>query len=76
MSSDDLDGSGLSPYPVGMKAQAGGGVAVFMGVLLLVFTPSVPPHPGLDIHQMARVFIGIGIFLLAAGTLARWYYSR
>lgn len=71
-----MDSSELSPYPVGMKAQVGGGLAVFIGVLLLVFTPSVPPHPGLDIHQMARVFIGIGVFLLALGTLARRYYTR
>lgn len=72
------DDSGVASYryPTGMKAQIGGGLAIVIGVLLLVFFPIVPPGPGLDLHQMARVFIGIGIVLLAAGTLARRLHAH
>ena len=72
MRSDDFELGGTTRYPVGLKAQVGGGIAIFLGVLLLVFLPVKPPGPGLDLHQMAKVFIGIGVFLLAAGTVGRW----
>jgi hypothetical protein len=55
----------------GMKAQVGGGLAIFVGVMLLVFASVRTPGPGLDIHEMAKVFIGFGIFLLLAGTMGR-----
>jgi hypothetical protein len=56
---------------VGRKAQVGGGIATLMGVLLLVFGPSATPGGPLNPHQMAYVFIGLGIFLVVVGTIAR-----
>jgi hypothetical protein len=63
-----------SANPLGRKAQAGGGIAVLIGVLLLYSLPAATPGSPLDGHQMARVFIGFGIFLVAAGTIARWLF--
>jgi hypothetical protein len=42
--------------------------------VLFVFYPSVPPDAVINLHQMASIFIGIGVFLIAVGTFARWYY--
>jgi hypothetical protein len=61
---------------LGRKAQVGGLLATFIGVLLLVGTPRAAPGAGVDVHQMALIFIAIGIFLAAAGSFARWYYLR
>jgi hypothetical protein len=43
-------------------------------VLLLLFFPSVPPGAPLNLHQMAIIFILIGVPLIGVGTFARWYY--
>jgi len=59
---------------LGRRSQVGGGLAVFLGVLMLVATPPAPPGAPVDIHQMAMLFIAIGVLGVAAGTLARWYY--
>jgi hypothetical protein len=59
---------------LGRRAQVGGGLAAFIGVLLLLFTPSVPPGAPLELHKMALTFIVIGVVAVAVGTLARWYY--
>jgi hypothetical protein len=56
---------------VGRKAQVGGALAVFIGVLLRFFGPSATPGIPLNPHQMAYVFIGLGIFLVLVGTIAR-----
>jgi hypothetical protein len=56
---------------VGRKAQVGGALAAFIGVLLLLFGPSATPRVPLNPHQMAYVFIGLGIFLVLVGTVAR-----
>jgi hypothetical protein len=61
---------------LGRKAQVGGGLAAFIGVLLLVGTPRAAPGVPVDVHQMALLFIAFGIFLAAAGSFARWYYLR
>ncbi len=63
----------LAGSRVGRKPQVGGAIAVFLGVLLLTFIPAVPAARP-DIHQMARIFIGIGILLIAVGTFSRWYF--
>jgi hypothetical protein len=60
--------------PLGRRSQVGGGVAMFLGVLLLLATPASPPGAPVNVHQMAALFIVIGVFGFAAGTLARWYY--
>jgi hypothetical protein len=60
--------------PLGRKTQVGGGLAVLIGVLLFYSLPAAVPGSPLDGHQMARVFIGFGIFLVAAGTIARWLF--
>jgi uncharacterized membrane protein YidH (DUF202 family) len=54
----------------------GGGIAVFLGVLLLVVTPATTQNAPINAHQMATVFVVIGVFAIAAGTLARWYYRK
>jgi len=47
---------------------------VFLGVLLLLFSPSVPSGALLNLHQMATIFIIIGVLLIVVGTFARWHY--
>jgi len=74
MESEESDSDRLARSRLGRKPQVGGGISVFLGVLLLVFLPSASPGSGLDLHQMAKVFIVIGVFLIVVGTLARWYY--
>ena len=61
---------------LGRKAQVGGLLAAFIGVLLLVGTPRAAPGAPVDVQKMALLFIAIGIFLAAAGSFARWYYLR
>jgi len=67
------DSEELAKSRLGRKPQVGGAIAIFLGVLLLAFIPASPAAKP-DIHQMARVFIGIGILLIAVGTLSRWYF--
>ena len=55
---------------LGRRAQVGGAIAVFIGVLLLLLGPA--PTPPLDPHKLAWLFVGIGLFLVIAGTVARW----
>ncbi len=64
----------LARNRLGRKAQVGGGLAAFIGLALLVLTPPAPPGAAMDLHQMATIFIVIGICLLASGSFARWYY--
>jgi hypothetical protein len=64
----------LAKSRLGRRPQIGGGLAVFLGVLLLVATPPAPPGAPVDVHQMAIISIVVGVFLIAVGTLARWYY--
>jgi hypothetical protein len=33
----------------------------------------VPPGAALDLHQMAKLFIVIGVLLIAGATFARWF---
>lgn len=61
---------------LGRRAQVGGGLAMIIGVILLAVTARAVPGAGVDIHQMALIFIAFGIFLAAAGCFARWYYLR
>ena len=58
---------------LGRRSQVGGGIAVFIGLLLLLATPPSPPA-AVNTHQMAMIFIAVGVFGIVAGTLARWYY--
>lgn len=60
--------------PPGLRAQVGGGIAAFLGLLLLLFFPSGRPGAVLDLQGMARIFLVVGVLLFAVGTLARWYY--
>jgi hypothetical protein len=64
--SDNTQGS-----KVGRKAQVGGALAVFIGILLLFFGPSATPGVPLNPHGLAYLFIGLGIFLVVVGTVAR-----
>jgi hypothetical protein len=59
---------------LGRRSQIGGGLAVFLGVLLFLATPPAPPGAPVDIHKMAMLFIAVGIFGIAVGTFARWYF--
>ena len=60
--------------PPGLRAQVGGGIAAFLGLLLLVFFPSGRAGAALDLQGMAKIFLVVGVVLFAVGTLARWYY--
>jgi hypothetical protein len=71
---EESDSESLARDRLGRKPQVGGGLAVFIGVLQLLFFPSVPPGAPLNLHQMAIIFILIGVLLIAVGTFARWYY--
>jgi hypothetical protein len=71
---DDLKYGDSPQNPVGMRAQVGGGLAIFIGVVLFVFYPHVAADAPINLHQMAGLFIGIGILLLAIGTLARMFF--
>jgi len=68
---DDLNSGGLAKRPVGLKSQVGGGIAIFVGALLFVFFPNVPPDAAINLHQMAHLFIGLGGFAFGFGTLVR-----
>jgi hypothetical protein len=57
---------------LGRRAQIGGAIAVFIGVLLLLFGPGSTPGIPLNPHGLAWLFVGIGLFLVIAGTVARW----
>ena len=70
---EESDREKLARSRLGRKPQVGGAIAVFLGFLLLIFIPAVPAAKP-DIHQMAGVFIGIGILLIAVGTFSRWYF--
>jgi hypothetical protein len=69
----DTEPDNLAKSRLGRKPQAGGGIAIFIGLLLLLMTPPAAPGESPGLHQMAKVFIVIGAFLFAAGTLARWF---
>lgn len=58
-------------YPARMRSQVGGVLAAFIGVVLFLFYPHPPAGAPINIHQMAGLFIGIGLFTLAIGTIAR-----
>ncbi len=58
---------------LGRHAQVGGGIALFIGVLLRI--TGGPASGSRDvIHKMPLAFVMIGVFLLVVGTLARWFY--
>jgi hypothetical protein len=64
----------LAKARLGRRSQVGGGIAAFIGLLLLVATPPAPPGAAVNVHQMAMIFIAVGVFGVVVGTLARWYY--
>ncbi len=76
MDPEESDSQAVARSRVGRKAQVGGGLAMFIGLLLLFFLPPTPPGIPIDLHPMAWLFIAIGAFLVAAGTFARWYFLR
>jgi len=75
MSIGDPDPRLPSSAPAGAKALTGGAIATFIGILLLVFGPSSTPGVPLNPHQMAYAFLGVGIFLLFVGFLARMLFK-
>ena len=54
---DDLKYGDSPQNPVGMRAQVGGGLAIFIGVVLFVFYPHVAADAPINLHQMAGLFI-------------------
>jgi len=64
-----------SRAPVGSRALTGGAIATVIGILLLVLGPAPTPGVPLNPHQMAWVILGMGLFLLLIGVLARLFFS-
>jgi hypothetical protein len=71
MDPDDTNGTGSAPSNLGRRAQIGGALAAFIGVLLLVLGPAPTPGGPLNPHQLAYLFIGFGVLLVVVGTIAR-----
>jgi hypothetical protein len=67
---DDSDLAKTARNNLGRRAQIGGGIAVLIGALLLLLGPARTPP--LDLHKLAWLFVAIGLFLVIAGTVARW----
>jgi hypothetical protein len=59
---------------LGRKAQAGGGAAVLLGLLMLFALPPARPGANVDLHPMAKLMVGIGAFSAAIGTLGRIFF--
>ena len=64
----------LARNRLGRRSQVGGGLAVFIGILWLVFVPPAAPGALVDLRRGGMAFLVVGIFGLAVGTLGRWYY--
>ena len=60
--------------PVSSRALTGGAIAAFIGVLLRILGPDLVPGVRLNPHLLAYLFLGIGIFLLIIGLLARAFF--
>lgn len=64
----------LAKSRLGRRSPGGGGLAVFIGILWLVFVPPALPGAPVDFLRGGVAFLVVGIFGLAVGTLGRWYY--
>jgi hypothetical protein len=73
---NDLKSSVSGNNPVGLRSQVGGGLAVFIGLVLFAFYPNIPADAAVNLHQMAGLFIGVGLLALAAGTIARIFFAE
>jgi len=60
----------------GRRAQIGGGLAAFIGIVWLLFVDSAPPGGPVDIHKAGWAFLVVGIFGLVFGTLGRWFLLK
>lgn len=52
----ESEGLRLTKTRLGRKCQAGGGIAAFIGVLLVMATPPAPPGSPMNIHQFPIVY--------------------
>jgi len=64
----------LAKSRLGRRSQVGGALAVFIGILWLVFVPPAPVRAPVDLHRGGLAFLVVGIFGAAVGSLGRWYY--
>jgi hypothetical protein len=55
----------------GRRMQVGGALALAIGILLLIFLPVPAPGAPVDLHRISYVFIAVGVFGIAAGTIGR-----
>jgi hypothetical protein len=74
MDDPELESLTRARSQIGRRAQVGGGLAIFLGVLLFVGTPPAVPGAAINVRQMDLVFIVIGGLGVAGGTFVRWYY--
>jgi hypothetical protein len=58
---------------VGERAQIGGAICIFIGILLRWLGPQPVPEVPINPHQFAYVILGMGACMLVGGTLARWF---
>jgi hypothetical protein len=52
--------------------QVWGVLTLLVGALLLWVLPPAPPEMPIDLHPMAKVFLGLGAAQVVLGTLFRW----
>jgi hypothetical protein len=71
---EESDSLRLAKSRLGRRSQVGGGLAVFIGILWLVFVSPAPAGAPVDLHRGGLAFLVVGIFGVAVGTLGRWYY--
>jgi hypothetical protein len=64
----------LAKSRLGRRSQVGGALAVFIGILWLVFVPPAAAGALVDVHRGGLAFLVVGIFGIAVGSLGRWYY--
>ena len=71
---DELHATGGTSQ-LGRRAQVGGAIALVLGLMLTLLFPQTSAGAPLDLHQMAKLFIAFGLFLLALGTGIRGFFA-
>ena len=76
MHPEDPKDLALAKSRLARKPQVGGALAALIGLLLLFSTPAAKPGDPINLHQLATIFLGVGIGLFLVGTFVRWFYLK